>query len=269
MIELFDSHCHLDIEPLKNNFAGAIERAYKSGVMSMINVGSSLRGSKTSVELANSYPNIWASVGVHPHESETIMDLENLMGQLHELSQNDKVVAIGEIGLDYFNFGEKISSEQKDAQKKLFIAQLKLAGELSLPIIFHVRDAWDDFFEILEKQKSENGHYPSGVVHCFTGNEETARIISNLGIYVGFTGFVTFEQEKFDDIREAVKIIPLDRILIETDAPFLAPEPYRGKTNEPAYVLEIARKIADLRGDSLENIAEATYKNTKKVFNIK
>lgn len=269
-MKLIDSHCHLDIEPLKNDASGAIERAYKASVSGMINVGSSLRGSQASVDLANNYPNIWAVIGVHPHEAAVDVDLERVKEVLTELSQNDKVVGIGEIGLDYFDFetGGEVSDELKQRQGALFRIQIRLAQELQLPIVFHVRDAWDDFFEILNSVEfSELGM--TGVVHCYTGDEKILEKILAHQLHVGFTGFVTFEQAKFDHIRAAARLVPLEKTLIETDAPFLAPEPHRGKTNEPAYVVEVARKIAEIKGLSLEEVAENTYKNTKKVFNIK
>lgn len=265
-MEFFDSHCHLDIEPLPDEIGAVVERAYKAKVTRMINVGSSLRGSKKSVEIAQKYPNIWASVGLHPHDAENIYDLKDIIDELRSLAQNDKVVAIGEIGLDYFNL-EK--DDLKKSQKELFVAQLNLAKELKLPLIFHIRDAWEDFFSIIENWESRNRGYPGGVIHCFTGDEKIATKLIELGFFVGFTGFVTFDQEKFMHIKNAAKAVPIEKMLIETDAPFLAPEPCRGKTNEPAYVSYIAEKIAELKGISVDEVAERTFKNTKKVFNIR
>jgi TatD DNase family protein len=271
-MELFDSHCHLDFEPLSADIAGAVERAGSVGVVKMINVGTSLRRSAKSVEIAEYYSNVWATVGLHPQDAIEVTDIVQAIEGLKEMAGDKKVVAIGEIGLDYYSAGTgakgTVSDHDKDKQKEIFVAQLGLAEELKLPVVVHVRDAWDDFFGILEKQRAEYGHYPQGVVHCFTGSPEVAKKISDLGMYVGFTGFVTFEQDKFDEIREAAKIVPLEQILIETDAPFLAPEPYRGKTNEPAFVVEVAKKIAELKNKSFEEVAEATYKNTKKVFQL-
>jgi TatD DNase family protein len=266
-MKFFDSHCHLDLEPLSLDSAGAIERAYKSGVEKMINIGSSLRGSAASIQLANNYPNIWASIGIHPHDAETEPDVSGITEKLLEMAQNDKVIAVGEIGLDYFNFGETITHEQKEAQKKLFVAQLDIASELKLPVIIHTRDAEEDTLKLIRDSRFDPKKW-GGAIHCYTGSVEFVEKLLSMGFYIGFTGFITFEQEKFNHIREAVKKVPLDKILIETDAPFLAPEPFRGKTNEPAYVVEVAKKISELKGDSLENIAQATYKNTEKLFNI-
>lgn len=259
---LIDSHCHLDMEPLAADKEGAIERAYKAGVEQIINVGSSIRGSKASVELANSYPNIWATVGLHPHDAEAVLDLEQTIDELREMTKNDKVVAIGEIGLDYFYLEGDVASQKKQ-QKELFGRQLELAAELNLPVVIHTREAEEDTLKTLKE------HQVSGVVHCYTGSFEFAKELLDLGFYIGFTGFITFEQDKFDPIRQVAKSVPLEKILVETDAPFLAPEPYRGKTNEPAFVVEVAKKIAELKNIPFEEFCDATVKNTKKVFNIK
>ena len=263
-MKLIDSHCHLDMEPLATEKEAAIERAYKAGVAGMINVGSSLRGTRRSVELAESYPNIWASVGLHPHDASTVLDIESVTEELRALAGSEKVVAVGEIGLDYFSPEKPLTSEEITAQKGLFAAQLELARELELPVIFHVRDAWEDFFEIVGKHGIKEG-----VVHCYTGDEKVVGKILDLGLYVGFTGFVTFDQAKFDHIREAACEVPLGKILVETDAPFLAPEPYRGKTNEPAYVVEVAKKIAELKNTTPDEVADVTVRNTETLFGIK
>jgi len=264
-MNLFDSHVHLDYEPLANEVGQVVEKAYKVGVTRMINVGASLRGSGRSVELAEQYPNIWAALGLHPHEAEAAPNLDLSLEKIKGLARSDKVVAIGEIGLDYFKDQVLISRQEKKLQKELFWAQLKLALELDLPVVFHVREAWDDFFEIISEDEFKDIR---GVIHCFTGDEKIAREALKHNLLIGFTGFVTFAQSKFDHIRAAVKTVSLERILIETDAPFLAPEPYRGKPNEPAYVVEVARKIASLKGVEVAEVAEKTTNNTKKLFNI-
>lgn len=258
-MKLFDSHAHLDMDPLSSEREAVIERAYKAGVEKMINIGSSLRGSSTSIEIANLYPNIYASVGLHPHDVETVTDFEAVIDKLREMTKNDKVVAIGEIGLDYFNLGE---DELKKDQKDLFVAQLELAKELNLPVIIHTREAEEDTLDILKEYNLK------GVIHCFTGNQGFVKKLIDLGFYIGFTGFVTFEQEKFDHIREAAKAVPLEKLLIETDAPFLAPEPYRGKPNEPAYVVEVAKSIAQIKGILLDEVARQTFENAEKLFDI-
>jgi TatD DNase family protein len=267
MMNIIDSHCHLDFEPLSNDIEGAIERAGRAGVTKIINIGTSLHRSARSVELANYYPNVWASVGLHPQDVGDIADLGDTIEKLEVLAKDKRVGAIGEIGLDYYpgaNDQRPMTSDQKEAQKALFIAQIELAQKLNLPIIFHVRDAWDDFLALV------TSHRPlvTGVVHCFTGDEKIAQRLVNMGLYIGFTGLVTFKNANTAGIKEAAKIVPLDKLLIETDAPFLAPEPHRGSPNEPAYVIEVARKIAEIKGLSEEKIAESTTKNAEKLFNI-
>jgi len=271
-MKLIDSHCHLDFEPLSEDIEGVVERAGKSGVVKMINIGTSLHRSREAVELAGRFPNIWASVGLHPQDAGEVGEVGSAIDSLRELAKNEKVVAIGEIGLDYYSAKsekQKVTSKEKEAQKKLFIAQLKLAEELKLPIICHVRDAWDDFFTIIQNSKFKTRNSSvRAVIHCFTGDEKIAEKLIKIGFYVGFTGFITFNQEKFEHIRQSAVRVPLDRILIETDAPFLAPEPYRGKVNEPAYVFEIAQKLAELKAISAEEVAETTTKNAEKLFGI-
>lgn len=266
-MKLIDSHCHLDLDPLAKDIEGAVERAVKAGVTEMINIGSSMRGSERSVEIADDYPNIRAVVGLHPHEAGGILDLEGTMKKIEELGKNEQVVAIGEIGLDYFDATKQslVNNDKRNEQKELFESQLTIAKRLKLPVVIHVRDAWDDFFKIME-----DGGYKGqkGVIHCFTGDEKIAKKTLDLGFYLGFTGFVTFEQGKFDHIRKAVEQAPLGKILVETDAPFLAPEPYRGKPNEPAYVLEVAKKVAEIKQVPLEEVAQKTFTNTHKLFNL-
>ncbi|MDD3481217.1 MAG: TatD family hydrolase [Patescibacteria group bacterium] len=256
-MKLIDSHVHLDMEPLSEELSLVVERASKAGVTEMINIGSSLRGSERSVEIAESYPNIWATVGLHPHEAGEILDFPGTMEKIEELVGNDQVVGIGEIGLDYYGM-----QNTKGEQKELFVAQLELAKRLKLPVVVHIRDAWDDFFRVITDYKL------SGVVHCYTGDEKIAKKVIEAGYFLGFTGFVTFGQAKFDHIREAVKVTPLDHLLIETDAPFLAPEPYRGKPNEPAFVTEVAKKIAEIKKVTVEEVADKSRVNTHKLFGL-
>jgi len=270
-MKLIDSHCHLDFEPLSNDLEGILRRARSAGIEKMVNIGSSLRSSEKSVKIAEQYPNIWATVGLHPHDADSILDFEGTMEKIKELAKNEKVVAIGEIGLDYFDAENQVivSNTIKESQKKLFLAQIEIASEKKLPIVFHVRDAWDDFFTIISNFKFQISNSDAvGVVHCFTGDKNIIKKVIDTGFYIGFTGFVTFDQSKFEHIRDSVKITPIEKILIETDAPFLAPEPYRGKTNEPAFVLEVARKIAEIKNLNLGEVAKITSKNAEKLFNI-
>jgi TatD DNase family protein len=254
----FDSHVHLDMDPLKGEMQAVIERAHKAEVVRMINIGSSLRGSRASVEISSMYPNIWASVGLHPHDVEATPNIDDSIEALRKLASDGKVVAIGEIGLDYYN----LEKDNREEQKELFLAQLKLASELKLPVIIHTREAEDDTLRILKKYNL------AGVIHCYTGSSSYVKNFIDLGYYIGFTGFSTFDQQKFDHIRQAIKQTPINRILIETDAPFLAPEPYRGKPNEPAYVIEVAKKISELKNMALDEVAETTYENANKLFDL-
>lgn len=268
-MKLVDSHCHLELEPLKNFKQEAVERAHKAGISKIVNVGNSLRSSKESVEIANQYPHIWATIGLHPHEAGNLTDLDRTIEELRELARSDKVVAIGECGLDYYQIKNQRSKIKIiEEQKLLFLSQLKLASELDMPVIIHSRDSESDTLEILRATNDKRPTTPRGVIHCFTYGPDTAEKFLELGFYIGFTGFITFDQPKFDNIREAAKAVPLDRILIETDAPFLAPEPNRGKTNEPAFVADVAAKLAEIKKVSVEEIAEKTTENTEKLFSI-
>lgn len=266
-MSFFDSHAHLDFEPLSKEKEAVVERAYKAGVEKILNVGASLRGSEASVKIANDFPNIYASVGIHPHEAEVTDDVEGAVERLRNLAANEKVVAIGEIGLDFFVPEGEDRRVNKTKQKELFEAQLKLAAELKKPVIIHTRDAEEQTFSIL-KSNVQNLNSCPGVVHCYTGGPDFVKKLLDLNFYIGFTGFVTFDQTKFDHIREAVKLVPIEKLLVETDAPFLAPEPFRGKTNEPAYVTLVAKKVAELKGILLEEVAEKTSRNAKKLFSL-
>jgi TatD DNase family protein len=255
-MKFFDSHVHLDMEPLKIDMQAVIERAHKAGVERMINIGSSLRGSKASIEIASMYPNIWASVGLHPHDADATPNIDIVIEELRSMASDEKVIAIGEIGLDYFNLE---SEDLKKDQKKLFEAQLELASELNIPVIIHTRDAEEDTLQSLGKYKL------TGVIHCFTGKPEYVKRFLDMGFSIGFTGF---DQEKFEHIRESLKVVPIDKILVETDAPFLAPEPYRGKPNEPSYVCEVTKKVAEIKNIEVDEVAKITYDNANKLFDL-
>ncbi len=238
-----------------------IRQALNAGV-SMICVGTDLETSQQGIELAQKHDGMWASVGLHPNDN---LNEKFEPEKYRELLQKEKVVAFGEIGLDYYRTEKP---EDQKFQKERFIQQLELAKEMKMPLILHCRDgksgssgrAYPDMIEILKKGYTDNG----GVVHSFTGSLNEAKQFLDLGFYLGFNGIITFARQYDDIVRET----PLERILLETDAPFLTPEPYRGKRNEPAYVVEVAKKIAELKNESYEKVVEQTTNNCRRLFKV-
>ncbi len=254
---LIDSHAHLDDEKFDEDREQVIESLKKSGIDLIINPGSDLNTSIKAVSLAQKHENIYAAVGVHPH-SAAEMDYSTL-DILKSFARRDKVVAIGEIGLDYY-----YDNSPRDIQRKWFREQLNLAKEVGLPVIIHSRDAAGDTFQILKE--AQDGRL-IGVMHCYSSSVEMALEYIKLGFYISLAGPVTFKKSKTS--KEVAKVVPLDRLLIETDSPYMAPEPYRGRRNEPKYVKYVAETIAELRGISFEELAEKTSENAKKLFRIK
>ena len=251
----FDSHAHLNDERFDEDREELISSFNQNGICNVVNIGADLKTSRESIELAEKYDFIYASVGVHPHDVEDMTDAD--IDTLAEMSKHEKVVAIGEIGLDYY-----YDNSPRELQRKWFRAQMELANKLDLPVIIHSRDAMGDTLEILKDCPVK-----AGVVHCYSGSVESAKEILKLGYYISFAGPVTFKNAK--GLTEVAKIVPLDKILIETDSPYLAPEPYRGKRNSSLYVPEVAKKIAELKGITVEEVAKATMENTKRLFEIK
>jgi len=260
-----DTHAHLNFPEFKTEVPAVLGRAKEAGIERIINVGVDLDSSKQSLDLARKYPEVYATVGFHPHCAKDL-DIES-KGKLITFSNHEKVVAIGEIGLDYYYL--KRSSKYanyptRDEQIFCFEQMLDLALETGLPAIIHSREADADIFGIL---KSYHGQLRA-VMHCFSGDWEFAEKILDLGFAISFTGTVTFKNASPDTL-EAVKKIPLGSIMIETDCPLIAPEPYRGKRNEPAYVVEVARRIAEIKGVSLAEVEQETSKKAMKFFGIK
>lgn len=258
---LFDTHSHPQFPQYDTDRNEAIRRALDNDV-AMICVGTDLEKSKEAIELAKKYNNIWASVGLHPNNNlGEAFDPE----EYYILGQNKKVVAIGEVGLDYYR--TKASADQQ-FQKKRFIQQIQLASELNLPLIIHCRDAHKDMIDTLVSCRLSP--WPGrlvalpGVIHSFTGAWDDAKKYIDLGFYIGLNGIVTFARQ-YD---KTVTNLPLDKILLETDAPYLTPEPHRGKRNEPAYIKLVAQKIAELRKITFEELAETTTENAKKLFRL-
>lgn len=255
---LFDSHAHLNDERFDEDREELINSLKAKGVDLVLNPGACIETSKSSVELANRYDFIYAAVGIHPHDvgEMTEDDIETLRKLALE---NEKVKAIGEIGLDYY-----YDNSPREIQKEWFKRQIELANELKLPIIIHDRDAHGDTFEIIKNTKSPE---IGCVLHCYSGNVELAKEYVKMGCYISIPGTVTFKNNK--KTREVAKEIPLEYLLIETDSPYMAPEPHRGKRNDPSLVQFVADKIAQEKGISYEQVCEATKENAKRFFNIK
>lgn len=252
---LIDTHCHLDFPEFSSDLPDVVKRAQESGVNYMINVGSSLQGSINSVNLANTYPNIFAAAGCHPHDSRDFSEED--LEKIKSLAKSDKVVAIGEIGLDYYR---NLSPQAE--QKKVFISLLRLAKDLGLPAVIHSREAREDTLQIMGEEGIKNA-----IVHCFGGDMIFLEACVKMGYFISFTCNVTYK--KAQNIRDAVKSAPLERICLETDAPYLSPEGRRGKRNEPAFVRGLAEEVAGIKGLSVEEIAQATTQNAKSFFNLK
>lgn len=246
---MIDSHCHLDSEKFAGDLEAVLERAAAAGVKRMLSIGTG--EIDCAVKLAHRYKQIVASVGVHPHDAAEVN--AKTWDDLRALVKDDRVVAFGEIGLDYhYDFSPR------EAQREVFIEQLKIAEDAALPVIIHTREAWDDTLAILR----ERWHGP-GIMHCFTGNATQAREALELGFHLAFGGVLTFRTA--EEVREAARIVPDDKLLIETDAPYLAPIPWRGKRNEPSFMVESARKLAEVRDVTLEHIDAVTTANFERL----
>jgi TatD DNase family protein len=254
--ELIDTHAHLDFPEFIDSIPATLERAREAGVQTVITIGIDIESSRKAALLAESFDRIHAVAGIHPHDSFIPDDAS--LKELEEILKSDRVVAVGEIGLDYYR-NKKPHPIQIECMKR----QIELACGVRMPAVFHIRDAWEDFFRIIPEYVSS---LPESVMHCFSGDWKIARKCLEMGFYLSIPGVVTFA--KAEDLQDVVRRAPLDRLLGETDAPYLAPVPCRGKTNEPAFVLHTAGKIAELRNEPLERIAEYTTRNAKSVFRI-
>lgn len=253
---LFDTHVHLNAEQFEEDLLEVIERANETGVERMVVVGFDRPTIQKAMELVETYDFIYASVGWHPVDAIDMTDED--LTWIEELSSHPKVVALGEMGLDYY-----WDKSPRDIQQEVFRKQIQLAKKVKLPIIIHNREATADLVTIL---KEEGAHEVGGIMHCFSGSVEVAKECIEMNFYISLGGPVTFKNAKKP--KEVAKEIPLDRLLIETDCPYLAPHPYRGKRNEPAYVKLVAEQIAELKGISLAEVAKKTTENAKKLFDI-
>ncbi|MDD3102023.1 MAG: TatD family hydrolase [Patescibacteria group bacterium] len=262
---MIDTHSHLNFKVFDNNYKEVIKRSLDNGVQAIINIGTDLESSKKVVAIANEFQNCYAAVGLHPTDIEKENFDPKKYINLVNLNQ-DKIKAIGETGLDYYHI---TNNAERDKQKEIFKKHLELAQKLNLPIIIHCRGSKenpkDAYLEILSILSSLS-FIPRGVIHCFTSDLEIAQKFLNLGFYLGFTGVITFKNTH--SLFEVVKNVDLNRILIETDCPFLAPEPHRGEQNEPSYVRFVAEKIAEIKELSLEEIIKITTQNAIKLFNL-
>jgi len=256
MVLLADTHTHLDFPQFDDDREQVIERALAAGVKAMINVGADLASSRAAVALAEAHPQIHAAVGVHPHDAKTLTD--DVLKELEALASYPKVIAIGEIGLDFYR-----DLSPRDQQRRAFQQQLALASKTGKPVIIHDRQAHKEVMAILRRWV-EGGHQPRGVLHCFSGDLAMAQEAIELGFYISIAGPVTFQNAR--RLRELVHQLPLEKLLIETDCPYLTPDPYRGKRNEPAYVKFVAQEVARIKGLSLEEVARVTSDNARALF---
>ena len=254
-MELLDSHAHYNDEKFDDDRDTIIKEAYNSGITTIINAGYSLESSKKAIEIANQYKFMYATVGVSPNDIEDLKG--NYIEDIEELAKSYKVVAIGEIGLDYY-----WNKENKEKQKEIFMEQIKLANKLDLPIVIHTREAVMDTIDILKKIECKK----RGVFHCCPLNRELVKEALKLGFYISFAGPVTFKNSK--NAEEIVNLVPIEKILIETDSPYLSPEPVRGRRNDSQNVKYIAQKIADIKGLTIEEVAKQMHKNIEKIFNM-
>jgi TatD DNase family protein len=254
---LIDSHCHLDAKRFDDDRAAMIQRARAAGVERMITIGCDEENSVRALDLARTHGDIFATAGVHPHEAAKATT--RMEENLEALLAHPRCVAVGECGLDYY-----YDHSPREEQRDVFARQIALARRVKMPLVVHVRDAWDDCLELLT---SESARDAGGVIHCFSGSRENARAALDLGFYISIPGIVTFK--KAGDLPEVVTGCPEDRLLVETDSPYLAPAPYRGKRNEPAYVKHVAERVAELRGVSVAEIEERTGENACALFGIR
>lgn len=259
-MELFDTHAHYDDEKFNEDREEILKQIKESGVTKLVSIGYDIQSTKTAIDLAKNYDYIYASAGISPNDlPQTEEELWKMLSEIEKLAQNKKIVAIGEIGLDYY-----WNKENKELQKLAFIEQIKIANKLDLPIAIHTRDAVSDTIDILKNQITVKNR---GIFHCCPQNRELIKEALKLDFYISFAGPITFKNAKNAD--EMISLVPLEKQLIETDSPYLAPEPNRGKRNDSRNVKYIAQKIADVHGIPVEEVAKITYQNACTIYKIK
>ncbi|MCR4588284.1 MAG: TatD family hydrolase [Lachnospiraceae bacterium] len=256
---IFDSHAHYDDEAFENDYNRLLEEMPQKGIGHVCDVGASMESSQRALLLAQTYPYVYAAVGIHPEHADTLENGSHSLEELRAMASHEKVVAIGEIGLDY-HYEDNPSPE---VQQKWFRQQIRLAKEVKLPIIIHSRDAAADTFAIM---KEENAKEAGGVLHCYSYSAEMARQFLAFDFYFGFGGVVTFKNAK--KAKQAVEAVPLDHILLETDCPYMAPEPHRGERNSSLFLPHIARAIGEIKGISTEEVIRVTEENAFRMFGI-
>jgi TatD DNase family protein len=252
-----DSHCHLDDRRFENDREAVVQAAIAAGVGHMISIGTGdgPPDLEAGIRMADRFGPVYASVGVHPHDAAKAMP--DTYVAIRDLAQHPKVLHLGEMGLDYY-----YDNSPRDVQRAVFLRQLELAGDLAMPVSIHTRDAWNDTVTCIQEVWGNSG--PGGIFHCFSGGPEEAGQALELGFHIGLGGVLTFPRS--DLLREAARCIPVERIVLETDAPYLAPVPYRGKRNEPSYVVHTAEHLAKVLGMSGEELKETTWKNINHLF---
>lgn len=259
-MQFVDTHCHIHFVDFPIEPEEVMKNAVAADVTKLIVVGCTLEDSRAAVEFAAKHSQVWASIGLHPHEGAKYVHDHKALQEFRTLAAQPKVVAIGETGLDYH-----YQHSNKEDQQKLLRFQLDMAAEHNLPLIFHIREAFEDFWRIFDSYKSVSGQM-RGVVHSFSSNTNDLEQTLSRGLHVGLNGIMTFTKQS--DQLEAAKKIPLDKLVLETDAPFLTPNPFRGKICEPKYVRVTGEFLANLRGESLEELAGATTKNAERLFKL-
>ena len=257
---LFDSHAHCDDNRIQNEYPGGtyayIESQFRNGISKMVNVGTNLDNSKVSIELANKFDNLYAACGIHPSDSRFYDDIDKTLEELLPLLKNEKVVAIGEIGLDYH-----YEDTDKEKQLMYFDRQMKIAKEIDKPVVIHNRDAHGDVLDMIKKH-----HDVYGIIHRSSGSAEMAKELLKYGYYISFSGTLTYKNAQ--KVKESCKVVPLDKVLIETDSPYLPPVPHRGEMNEPRFVEFTCRALAEIHNISYEEACSITYHNALKAFNL-
>lgn len=264
---MIDAHCHLNFKAFDKDRDQVINEAFEAGITAIINVGSKLDSSQKAIELAEKYEDLYATAGVHPHHADKLPN--NWLEELEKLAKNPKVVAMGECGIDYFSYGSNGIVDPK-LQKEVFIQHIELAFKLKLPLQIHNRQADKDILDILLNHKSYLLDTP-GMFHCFSGNIDFLKKVIDLGFYIGFDGNITYQGKapgEETDLKDLVKFTPLDRVIVETDSPYLTPVPHRGSKNMPKYAIIIGEFVAQLKAISFKEIEENTSKNADMVFKL-